>query len=58
MDVNKLKRRLARLIERRDSLLKEHKGKELNYTYWGGYSLGYIKGRITEIEDILDELNT
>ena len=54
---NKLKRRLNRLIVQRDELLKKHKGNEINFTYWGGYELGYIKGKICEIEDIIDEID-
>ena len=56
MDVSKLKRRLARLIEQRDSILLKHKGKEEQFTYWGGWSLGYTLGKISEIENIIDEL--
>lgn len=56
MNTDKLKRRLERLKERRDSLENEHKSNELKYTYWGGFSLGYLKGQIFEIEEILDEL--
>ena len=56
MDIEKLKRRLNRLKEQLDKLQKEHGGNELKYTYWGGYDLGYLKGKICEIEDILDEL--
>lgn len=56
MNIEKLQRRLKRLCEQRDTLLREHKGKEQSFTYWGGYELGYIKGKINEIEDILDEI--
>ena len=56
MDIEKLKRRLNRLEEQRDKLQKEHGGNEHIHTYWGGYHLGYLKGKICEIEDILDEL--
>lgn len=56
MDIEKLKRRLNRLKEQRDKLQEEHGGNELKYTYWGGYNLGYLKGKICEIENILDEL--
>ena len=52
----KLKRRLNRLIKQRNELLKLQEGKEQNFTYWGGYELGYVKGKISEIENILDEL--
>ncbi len=52
-----LRRRLARLIKTRDQMLEKHEGKELNFTYWGGYELGYIKGKIDEIENILDYYN-
>ena len=56
MNTEKLIRRLKRLKEQRDKLLKEHNGNELKFTYWAGYELGYVKGKICEIEDILDEL--
>lgn len=54
--IKKLKRRLARLIEKKEALEKLHVGKEENFTYWGGYELGYIKGKIDEIEGILEIL--
>ena len=57
MNIEKLKRRLNRLKEQRDRIENEHKGNELKYTYWGGFDLGYLKGKICEIEVILDELN-
>lgn len=57
MDIERLKRRLNRLKEQRDVLQKNHGGNELKYTYWGGFSLGYLKGKIFEIEEILDELS-
>ena len=56
-EISKLERRLKRLSKQRDVLLKIHSGNEHNYTYWGGYELGYIKGKIDEIENILDILN-
>lgn len=56
MDTKKLIRRLQRLQKQRDILQSEHGGKELQFTYWGGYELGYVKGKIAEIEEILEEL--
>ena len=53
----KIKRRLKRLEGQRDLLLDSHKGNEQKFTYWGGYDLGYIKGKINEIEDSLDDLH-
>lgn len=58
MNIEKLKRRLNRLKEQRDKLQKEHGGNELNYTYWGGYDFGYLKGKISEIEDIIDDMSS
>lgn len=52
MDVEKLKRRLNRLKEQRDKLQMERGGNEHKYTYWGGYDLGYLMGKICEIEDM------
>lgn len=51
--LNRLKHRLNRLIERRDKLRLIHEGNELNFTYWGGYELGYVKGQINEIEEFI-----
>jgi hypothetical protein len=51
IEVNK--RRLNRLTEQKDVLEKDHKGNEDKYSYWGGWSLGYLKGKISEIEDII-----
>jgi len=54
IDTNNLIRKLNRFKEQRDFLESKHLGNELNYTYWGGYSLGELKGKISIIEDILD----
>lgn len=51
---NGLKRRLERLVERKNLLEAEHKGNELNFTYWGGFSLGYLKGQINELENMIE----
>lgn len=58
ININKLIRRLDRLKKQKEELESKHLGNELKYTYWGGYELGYIKGKIAEIEDILDELDS
>lgn len=55
--VSKLKKRLERLTDMKNKLEKEHIGKEYDFTYWGGFDLGYLKGKITEIEDMIDELS-
>lgn len=55
--IKNLKRRLDRLKNQLQEIESTHIGNELKYTYWGGYNLGYIKGKIYEIEDILSEIN-
>lgn len=50
-----LKRRLARLNKRHDELLEKHCGNEEKYTYWGGYEMGYVRGKISEIDKMLDD---
>ena len=52
---DKLKRRLERLQEMEKELTLEHNGNELNYTYWGGFKLGHLRGRISVLEEILYE---
>ena len=54
--IQSLQRQLERLKSQRDELEREHKGKEMSFTYHGGFSLGYIKGKITIIEDLIDDL--
>ena len=46
-------RRLARLTKQHDELVKKHDGNEEKFTYWGGYAMGYLRGKIGEIEKIL-----
>ena len=54
--INNLNRRLNRLKASLKSLEAEHKGQESNFTYWGGYRMGELKGKIAEIEDFIIEL--
>ena len=56
MNTERLKRRLARLQKQRDELKSKHEGHEQEYTYYAGYSLGHIEGRIYALEDLLDEI--
>lgn len=51
-----LRRRLKRWVDKRDKLLKEQKGNEHKYTYWAGYERGYTEGKISELENRLDDL--
>jgi hypothetical protein len=54
--LNRLKYRLERLNKQKNELESKHKGNEQNYTYHGGFDLGYLKGKISEIEDFIDDL--
>lgn len=54
--INKLKRRLNRCKIKAELLREEHSGNEMNYTYHGGWSLGYLMGQIRELEDFIDDL--
>jgi hypothetical protein len=56
--VKKLVRRLKRM-KKQLSIIQEEQSVEhaipvLNF--WAGYTLGYTKGKIAEIENVLDEL--
>ena len=42
--------------DKEDALKKSQEGKEQKYTYHGGWDLGYVQGKICEIENIIDEL--
>jgi hypothetical protein len=56
MDIDKLKHRVKRLTERKEVLEAKHKGNEEKFTYHGGFDLGYVKGQISVLEDIIDDL--
>jgi hypothetical protein len=57
MNIQNLKRRLRRLSEKKDVMQNLHLGNEMNvYSYWGGFELGYLKGKISEIESTLDDI--
>ena len=58
MNVEKIQRRLDRLRQQRDELAAQHKGREQEYTYHGGYSLGHLEGRISVLEEVLEEMST
>ena len=58
LNIEKLKRRLMRFTIQKDAIEPDHKGKESQYTYHGGFSLGYLKGKISEIERVIDEIET
>ena len=57
MKTDKLTRRLKRLNRQKDELEAEHKGNEQKYTYHGGFYLGYLRGKINEIEVFIDDIN-
>jgi hypothetical protein len=57
MDIDKIKRRLNRLKGQEQKLKERHQGKELTkFTYHAGWDLGYVQGKIYELEELLDEL--
>ena len=53
----RLEHRLKRLTARMNEIEARHQGNEQNFTYHGGFDLGYLKGQIAEIEDFLDDLD-
>ena len=57
MSKDKLKRRLHRLTEMKNKLESKYNGNETQYTFHAGFDLGYLKGKIHEIEERLDDLN-
>jgi len=56
MNLEKLQRRITRLKKQREELKTKHVGHEREYTYYGGYALGHIEGRISVIEDLIDDI--
>lgn len=55
--VYKIQRKVLHCQKRADEL-KEHHGDNpsKDFNYYGGYDLGYWKGRLSALEDILDEI--
>ena len=50
-------RRLGRAKKKQKQLKEEHRGKESSiYNYYAGWELGYLQGRVSGIEDTLDEV--
>ena len=54
--IERLKRKLKRCKDQASELEKKHSGNEQEYTYHGGFSLGYLRAQITEIEDFIDHI--
>jgi hypothetical protein len=52
--LKKLQRRYKRAKKKLEGLESEHRGKEKNFTYYGGQTLGYEQGRVSELEDFLE----
>ena len=40
-----------RYFEKIERMNQTHLGKESNFTYWGGFDMGYCKGKLSAIED-------
>jgi hypothetical protein len=54
--ISELKRRIKKYEDRVSIKLEKEQGNELSYTYWGGYDLGEMKGKVTILEEFLDYL--
>lgn len=54
--IKTLKRRLARLEEQKAEYETKYIGNESDYNFYGGQNLGYVQGKISEIEDTIDSL--
>lgn len=49
-------RKESRLVRKILELENQHKGNEVNYNYYGGYSMGYIVGKLEGlVEGMSDE---
>lgn len=58
MSRSKILRRIGRLEHRLKILLRDsdEEGWEMGKTYHKGYDIGYIEGKISVLEDLLDTL--
>ncbi len=50
----KLKRRILRLERQIKELSDKHHNKEKELTYYGGWDLGYLEGKLAALESLLD----
>jgi hypothetical protein len=50
-------RQLKRLTKRCKAIEKKHSGNEADYTYYGGFDLGYLQGQISILEEIVSDIN-
>lgn len=58
MDISKLKRQLERVTKQAQVISNKHCGKENSvYNYYGGWDLGYLYGKISVLENIIDCLD-
>ena len=55
--ISSLKHRLERFTKIKNEVSLEYKGKEDKLTYWAGFRLGYLKGKLSEIENSIDRLD-
>lgn len=54
----KLQRQLTRCIKRMHHLKSIYSGKETSvYNFYAGWELGYVQGKISVLEDIVDEVS-
>jgi hypothetical protein len=50
------KERLPHMIKRNQAMLKQLKDKQDNLSVWGYRDMGYYEGRLSVLEDLLDEM--
>ncbi len=56
MNPNNTIRKALRIKGQILEMLKRHgKNPTENFTYWGGFDLGYLKGQISILEDVMSE---
>ena len=49
------KERLSHMIERNRAMLKQLKDRQDSLSIWGYRDIGYYEGRLSVLEDLLDE---
>ena len=48
--------RISHMIERNKAMLKQFKDKQDSLSVWGYRDMGYYEGRLSVLEDLLDEM--
>lgn len=57
IELGKMQAKLERFKRKEAVLIAKHSGIETSiYNYWGGWDMGYLKGTIAVLENVIDDM--